>query len=195
MIIPYKTTSFSEAMKIGAETYQHLKSILKQKYRQIAVNVGDEGGFAPDIQTIEECFEVVMEAVKKAGYDGKVGIGIDAAASEFYVEGQGYDLDKKGTSRKIVSGIQLVDIYLDLIKKYPSIFSYLKLVISIEDPFDQEDWDSWISLTSKTSIQIVGDDLLVTNPNRIKTAIEKKACNALLLKVNQIGTLSESFAA
>lgn len=137
----------------------------------------------------EESLELLTEAIKKAGYEGKIKIALDVASSEFYKEGK-YDLDFKNPNSdptKWISGTQLADLYQSYVDKYP--------IVSVEDPFDQDDWEAWSHLTGKTKIQIVGDDLTVTNPLRIKTAIEKKACNGLLLKINQIGTISESIMA
>jgi enolase len=154
-----------------------------------AVNVGDEGGFAPNVSGAEESLELLAEAIKKAGYEGKVKIALDVASSEFYKEGK-YDLDFKNANSdptKWITGQELADLYISYAKKYP--------IVSIEDPFDQDDWEAWTHFTKNAAIQIVGDDLTVTNPLRIKTAIEKKACNGLLLKVNQIGTVSESIQA
>lgn len=143
----------------------------------IATNVGDEGGFAPNVSGAEESLELLTEAIKKAGYEGKVKIALDVASSEFYKDGM-YDLDFKnpnGDKSKYITGQELADLYIGYIKKYP--------ILSIEDPFDQDDWEAWSHFTKNTQIQVVGDDLTVTNPLRIKTAIEKKACNGLLLKV------------
>ncbi|KAG0065843.1 phosphopyruvate hydratase, partial [Podila epicladia] len=157
-------------------------SVIKAKYGQDATNVGDEGGFAPNIQDNAEGLELLKTAIAKAGYTDKVKIGMDVAASEFYVDGK-YDLDFKNPhsdKSKLLSGEQLASLYKEFTAHYP--------IVSIEDPFDQDDWQAWSHLTGSTDIQIVGDDLTVTNPVRIKTAVEKKACNALLLKVNQIGT-------
>ena len=142
-----------------------------------AVNVGDEGGFAPNVSGAEESLELLSEAIKKAGYEGKIKIALDVASSEFYKDGK-YDLDFKNPNSdpsKWITGTQLAELYLGYIKKYP--------IVSIEDPFDQDDWEAWTYFTERSGIQIVGDDLTVTNPLRIKTAIEKKACNGLLLKV------------
>jgi len=189
MILPTGAASFSEAMKIGSEVYHHLKSVIKSKYGQDATNVGDEGGFAPNIQDNREGLELLKTAIEKAGYTGKVKIAMDVAASEFYKEGK-YDLDFKNSESKSadwLSGQQLSQLYQDFAKDYP--------IVSIEDPFDQDDWESWTHLTNATDIQIVGDDLTVTNPERIQTAIGKKSCSGLLLKVNQIGTVTESIAA
>ncbi|KAI9502552.1 phosphopyruvate hydratase [Coemansia spiralis] len=191
MILPVGASSFTEAMRMGSEVYHHLKSVIKSKYGQDATNVGDEGGFAPNIQSSEEGLELLEQAIEKAGYTGKVKIGMDAAASEFYKDGK-YDLDFKNAdsdASKYLSTKELADLYSSYAEKFP--------VITVEDPFDQDDWDAYVHLESTLGqkIQVVGDDLLVTNPARIQTGIEKKACNALLLKVNQIGTVTESIKA
>lgn len=155
--------------------------------------MGDEGGFAPNIQENEEAVHLLMEAIEKAGHLGKIKLGMDVAASEFFVpEGNKYDLDfknPKNDKSQQITPEQLQDFYKNLVGKYP--------IISIEDPFDQDDWAAYKSLTQLIGdkVQIVGDDLLVTNPIRVQKAIDEKACNALLLKVNQIGTLTESIEA
>ncbi|KAK6965962.1 enolase [Biomphalaria glabrata] len=189
MLLPTGASSFSEAMRMGSEVYHNLKAVIKKKYGQDACNVGDEGGFAPNIQDNAEGLELLKEAIEKAGYTGKVEIGMDVAASEFYKEGK-YDLDfknKDSDSSKWLTSDQLAEVYKNFVKNYP--------VVSIEDPFDQDDWTAWAKLTSEIGVQIVGDDLLVTNPKRVQKGIEQKACNALLLKVNQIGTVTESIDA
>ncbi|KAH0837868.1 Enolase [Lanmaoa asiatica] len=189
MLLPTGATSFTESMKIGTETYHTLKKVISAKYGIDAVNVGDEGGFAPNVGGAEESLELLSEAIKKAGYEGKIKIALDVASSEFYKDGK-YDLDFKNPNsdpQKWISGTELADLYLSYIDKYP--------IVSIEDPFDQDDWEAWSHFTKRSKVQIVGDDLTVTNPLRIRTAIEKKACNGLLLKINQIGTISESIQA
>ncbi|ORY90377.1 enolase [Syncephalastrum racemosum] len=189
MILPTGASSFTEAMKMGSEVYHTLKSVIKAKYGQDATNVGDEGGFAPNIQDNEEGLQLLVEAIEKAGYTGKIKIGMDSAASEFYKDGK-YDLDFKNPNSdpaSYLTGQQLAELYKSFSEKYP--------IVSIEDAFDQDDWENWAHLEATSDYQLVGDDLLVTNPERIKTGIEKKACNALLLKVNQIGTLTESIQA
>lgn len=184
-------SSFSEAMRQGSEVYQKLKSLAKKKYGQSAGNVGDEGGVAPDIQTAEEALELIMEAIDTAGYKGQVSIAMDVASSEFYKEEvKKYDLDFKNPESdpsKWITYEQLADMYKTLIGKYP--------IVSIEDPFAEDDWEAWSYFSKTTDLQIVGDDLTVTNPIRIKKAQELKSCNSLLLKVNQIGTLTESIQA
>merc|ERR1712002_1022125 len=189
MILPTGASSFTEAMRMGSELYHHLKGIIKKKYGLDATAVGDEGGFAPNFQANGEALELLVEAIKKSGYEGKIFIGMDIAASEFFKNGK-YDLDFKNPNTKEsdwITSDQLLEMYQGFVKDYP--------VVSIEDPFDQDDWEGYAKLTASTQIQIVGDDLLVTNPKRIGTAIEKKACNGLLLKVNQIGSVTEAIQA
>ncbi|EDV57371.2 uncharacterized protein Dere_GG24579, isoform B [Drosophila erecta] len=189
MILPTGATSFTEAMKMGSEVYHHLKNVIKAKFGLDATAVGDEGGFAPNIQSNKEALNLISDAIAKAGYTGKIEIGMDVAASEFYKDGQ-YDLDfknEKSDKSQWLPADKLANLYQEFIKDFP--------IVSIEDPFDQDHWEAWSNLTGSTQIQIVGDDLTVTNPKRIATAVEKKACNCLLLKVNQIGTVTESIAA
>ncbi|KAG5109022.1 hypothetical protein JHK84_045929 [Glycine max] len=190
MILPVGASSFKEAMKMGVEVYHHLKAVIKKKYGQDATNVGDEGGFAPNIQENKEGLELLKTAIAKAGYTGKVVIGMDVAASEFYDnKDKTYDLNFKEENNdgsQKISGDSLKNVYKSYVTDYP--------IVSIEDPFDQDDWEHYAKLTAEVGqqVQIVGDDLLVTNP---KKAIKEKACNALLLKVNQIGSVTESIEA
>jgi enolase len=191
MLLPVGVSSFKEAMRAGAEVYHTLKAVIKEKYGMDATNVGDEGGFAPNIGNPREGLDLLVAAINKAGYTGKVKIGMDVAASEFFQDGQ-YNLDFKSKTPDpslTISGEKLGDLYKSFVRDFP--------IISIEDPFDQDDWEGYTALTGEVGekIQIVGDDLLVTNPKRIATGIEKKACNALLLKVNQIGSVTESIEA
>lgn len=182
MIAPIGAPNYKEALRWGVEVYHTLKKVLKDK--GYSTNVGDEGGFAPKLSSNEEAIQLIIEAIKKAGYKPgeQIALAIDAAASEFYENGK-YNLRKEG---RILTGEQMIDYYADLCSKYP--------IISIEDGLAQDDWGAWANLTARlgSKIQIVGDDLLVTNPERIKKAIAMKACNALLIKPNQIGTLSET---
>mmetsp|Transcript_1198 Transcript_1198/g.1951 ORF Transcript_1198/g.1951 Transcript_1198/m.1951 type:complete len:462 (-) Transcript_1198:534-1919(-) len=192
MILPTGASSFTEAMIMGCEVYHTLKSVIKNKYGQDACNVGDEGGFAPSIQSNYEGVDLLMEAIQKAGYEKEVKIGMDVAASEFLTADGNYDLDFKSPTKDgslVLTGGALASIFIDLAKKYP--------IVSIEDPFDQDDWASYAEFTAAIGkdVQVVGDDLLVTNVSRINEASEKKACNALLLKVNQIGSVTESIDA
>ncbi|KAL1549334.1 Enolase [Salvia divinorum] len=192
MILPVGASSFKEAMKMGVEVYHHLKAVIKKKYGQDATNVGDEGGFAPNIQENKEGLELLKTAIAKAGYTDQVVIGMDVAASEFYGEDKTYDLNFKeenNNGKDKISGDQLKDLYKSFVAEYP--------IVSIEDPFDQDDWEHYGKMTAEcgTQVQIVGDDLLVTNPKRVEKAIKEKSCNALLLKVNQIGSVTESIEA
>lgn len=188
MIVPKKAESFSEALRMGAEIYHTLKNILKSK--KLGVGVGDEGGFAPHLASNEMALEVIAEAVDKAGYElgHEVFLALDVAASEFYDEGTERYIFKKSTGEQF-KAIELVDFYKQLQKKYP--------IISIEDGCDENDWVGWKHLTDTLghSTQLVGDDLFVTNPIFLKRGIDLKVANALLVKPNQIGTLSETQSA
>ncbi|MDO8554918.1 MAG: phosphopyruvate hydratase [Candidatus Micrarchaeota archaeon] len=182
MILP-NAKSFSERLQIACETYHILGKYLVKKYGPSAKNVGDEGGYAPQLTSTEEALDAIMHAIEESGY--KSDLALDCAASSFYDEKtEKYNLDGKTTNNS-----ELLDYYISLIKKYP--------ITSIEDPFEENDFGSFADITKTlgSKIQIVGDDLLVTNVKRIKQAIEKKSCNALLLKLNQIGTVTESIAA
>ena len=185
MVMPVGAESFAEALQWGAEIYHALKGVLKAKGK--STGVGDEGGFAPSLAANEEAIEVILEAVKKAGYKPgeQVRIALDPAASEFYKDGK-YVLAKEG---RTLSGAEMVEFYADWVDKYP--------IISIEDGLAEDDWESWVVMMERLGdkVQIVGDDLLVTNVERIQKGIEMKTCNALLCKVNQIGSLSEAIAA
>ncbi len=184
MIVPVKAKNFGQATQMVSETYHVLKEVIKQKYGKPATNVGDEGGFAPPIQTAEESLDLITQAIKTAGYHKAIKIALDVAASELLDE----KTKKYRMNNKMYTSPELIDYYAGLIKKYD--------LISIEDPFDQDDLEAWKELTKKNSkTQIVGDDLLVTNTERIRMAAEKKLCNALLLKVNQIGTVTQSIDA
>ena len=191
MILPVGASSFRDAMRMASETYHQLKKVIHGKYGQDATNVGDEGGFAPNIKDAREGLNLLKEAIKKAGYTGKIKIGIDAAASEF-LKDDSYDLDFKnpenqGTMRK--TGDEMITLYKEFIHDYDIAF--------LEDPFAQDDWNSFTKITEAMGrdVEIIGDDLLVTNPKRIAIGIQKKAVNGLLLKVNQIGTITESITA
>mmetsp|Transcript_87790 Transcript_87790/g.158225 ORF Transcript_87790/g.158225 Transcript_87790/m.158225 type:complete len:472 (+) Transcript_87790:84-1499(+) len=193
-IIPVGAKTFKEAVQIGCECYHTLKGIIKKKFGGDATLIGDEGGFAPPCNAIQGV-ELIMEAIEKAGFKDVCKIGMDVAASEFKIEGQDcYDLgmwyaESEKTPELKMTGAQLADFYASLAEKYP--------LITIEDPFDQDDWAAWQAFTARIGgpCQVVGDDLTVTNVTRVKKAIDDKACNALLLKVNQIGTITESIDA
>ncbi|MCA9924572.1 MAG: phosphopyruvate hydratase, partial [Anaerolineales bacterium] len=185
MIMPVGAESFAQGLRWGVEIYQSLKKVLASKgYR---TTVGDEGGFAPNVKSNAEPFDLMLEAIDKAGYKAgeQIMFAMDPAASEIYENGV-YNMKVEG---KQLSGAEMVDFYVDLVNKYP--------IISIEDGLDEDDWEAWTLMMEKLGdrIQIVGDDLLVTNVKRIQTAFEKKAANSLLCKVNQIGSLTESIAA
>ena len=193
MVLPTGASSFSESMRIGAEIYHSLKKVTVKKYGQDAGNVGDEGGFAPPIGSNTEGVELLMDAIEESGHLDKVILGMDVAASEFYVDGK-YDLDKfagvpEEKKAPPLSGTELGDYYKKLCKDYP--------IKSIEDPFNEDDWETWTEFTGSApaDLQIVGDDLTVTNPSRIDKAAGLKSCNALLVKVNQIGSVTESINA
>lgn len=192
MIMPTGAQTFKQAMQMGSEVYHNLLKILKEKHGAGAINVGDEGGFGdPYLSGEKEALECVMKAIEKAGHKGNVEISTDIAASDFFIEKENlYNMGKKtGEKNKKLTGEQLQAVIEGFCKDFP--------IVSVEDPFDQDDFDSYARITKKIGkkIQIVGDDLLVTNPLRIKMALEKNLCNALLLKVNQIGTLTEAIEA
>lgn len=192
MILPTGANSFKESIRMGIEVYHALAKLLKKKFGLSAANVGDEGGFgAPQIRDENHTLEIIAEALHNSGHEGKVDIGLDVAASEFYnAEKKTYNFSQKtGKNDRILSQDETIALYTNLVNKYP--------LVSIEDPFDQDDFESYIKMTQQLGdrVQIVGDDLLVTNPTRVKTGIDKKLCNALLLKVNQIGSVSESIEA
>ncbi|WP_400193487.1 phosphopyruvate hydratase [Hymenobacter sp. B81] len=186
MIMPVGAESFSEAMRWGSEIFHHLKSVLKKK--GLSTNVGDEGGFAPNIESNEAAIEVVLQAIEAAGYKpgDDVMIALDAAASEFYSDGH-YHF-KKSSGDKLTSS-EMATYWADWTKKYP--------IISIEDGLDEDDWAGWKQLTDAVGnqVQLVGDDLFVTNVKRIQEGIDKGVANAILIKVNQIGSLTETIDA
>ena len=187
MVMPLGAPTFSEALRWGAEIYHTLKTVLKEK--GYATLVGDEGGYAPALKTNAEAVEIILKAIEKAGYKPgeDVGIALDPAASEFYDEKEKlYNLRTEG--RKLNSE-EMAAFWVDWVNKYP--------IVSLEDGFAQDDWEGWKSFTAQVGdkVQIVGDDLLVTNPTRVRRAIDEKACNSLLVKVNQIGSLTETMEA
>ena len=193
-VIPTGASSFSESMSIGCEVFHNLKKVIKGKFGGDATLIGDEGGFAPPCD-VNSGLDMIMEAAEKAGYLDKVSVGLDVASSEFKVADKDqYDLDFKTTgagkdTSAVLTGDEMIAFYKELIAKYP--------IVTIEDPFDQDDWTNWSKIVAEvgTDVQIVGDDLTVTNPQKIQQAVEQKAANCLLLKVNQIGSISESIDA
>ncbi len=183
MIVPTVNNSFAESLRAGSEIFHTLKKILHKK--NLSTAVGDEGGFAPVLKSNEEALELLMQAILEAGYEAgqNVFLALDVAATELYKD-NAYTWEKQK-----ISGSELQSVYRKWTEKYP--------LVSIEDGFSEDDWDSWISATANMghNVQLVGDDLFVTNPKRLRMGLEKKAANALLVKVNQIGTLTETFEA
>jgi len=183
MIAPIGAESFAEALRMGAEVYHALKAVLKDK--GLSTGLGDEGGFAPSVDSTKAALDVIVDAIKKAGFEpGKdVALALDVASSEFFKDGKYHFEGGEHTAE------EMSKVYEDLIDQYP--------IVSIEDPLQEDDWDGYTTLTAAIGdkVQIVGDDFFVTNPARLQEGIEKKAANALLVKVNQIGTLTETFDA
>ncbi len=188
MVMPVGAESFSEGLRMGTEVFHHLKAVLKKQ--GLSTNVGDEGGFAPNIKSNEDALKYVLQAIESAGYKPgeDIYIAMDAAASEFYDAKKKIYKFKKSTGDELTSD-QMVKYWADWCKKYP--------IISIEDGCAEDDWDGWIGLTEKVGddVQLVGDDLFVTNVNRLADGINKGAANSILVKVNQIGTLTETIEA
>ena len=186
MIVPVGARTFTEALRMGSEVFHHLKTTLHDEGH--ATSVGDEGGFAPDFQSNEQALEALMNGIRAAGYvpGDQVAIALDPAVSELYKEDEGYVLEHEG---RTLSAQEMAAYWADLCDRYP--------IISIEDGMDEEDWDGWSALTQQIGnrIQLVGDDLFVTNTQRLKRGIDNGVANAILIKVNQIGTLTETFAA
>jgi enolase len=186
MIVPHGGSSFAEALRMGSETFQHLKNNLKQ--RGYSVGVGDEGGFAPDLKSGEEAINLISEAIMKAGYQPgqQIAIALDPAASEFYENGK-YAVDKSGSEKK--SADEMISLYGSWIDKRP--------IVSIEDGLSEDDWEGWRKLTQALGgkVQLVGDDIFVTDPELIQKGIDQKIANAVLIKVNQIGTVTETLEA
>jgi len=187
MVMPLAAESFSEGLRWGVEIYHALKAVLKE--RGYTTLVGDEGGYAPALKANAEAVEVILEAIEKAGYKAgeEVSIALDPAASEFYdAESKTYNLRTEG---KKLNSNEMVEFWKDWVEQYP--------IVSIEDGLAEDDWEGWAIMTSEIGdkVQIVGDDLLVTNPDRVRRAINEKSCNSLLCKVNQIGSLTETIEA
>jgi len=196
-VVPTGASSFAESMQIGTEVYHNLKKILQKEFGGDSTLIGDEGGFAPPCDA-RSGLQLVMAAIEKAGYSDACGVGLDVAASEFKMKETGtgadakYDLgawDELNDGSQILTGDELMEFYSDLMRDFP--------ILTIEDAFDEDDWPNWRKLVAAhgQSTQVVGDDLTVTNPVKIARAVEEKAANALLLKVNQIGSISEAIQA
>merc|ERR1711967_43780 len=193
-VIPTGAETFTESMEIGCEIFHNLKSVIKKKFGGDATLIGDEGGFAPPCDS-RSGIELVMEAIEQAGYSGKCTVGLDVAASEFKVKDSGtgadavHDLGMWDAKPELISGGDLMAMYKELAAEFP--------IVTIEDGFDEDDWPNWASMveTMGEKVQIVGDDLTVTNPVKIARAVKEKSANALLLKVNQIGSVTEAIQA
>lgn len=183
MIAPIGAESFAEALRVGAEVYHALKSVVKDK--GLSTGLGDEGGFAPSVESTKAALDLIVEAINKSGYKlgDDVALALDVASSEFYKDGKYHFEGGEHTAE------EMIEVYKQLIEEYP--------IVSIEDPLQEDDWEGYTALTAAIGdkVQIVGDDFFVTNPERLKEGIAKKAANALLVKVNQIGTLTETFDA
>jgi enolase len=186
MIVPIGADSFAESLRMGAEVFHALKKVLGK--RKLATAVGDEGGFAPDLRDDEEAIKVILEAIDAAGYDAgkEIALALDPAASELYSDGT-YTFKKSGAGKRDAEG--MVELYTNWINQYP--------IVSIEDGLAEDDWDGWAKLTAAIGdrCQLVGDDIFVTNTERLARGIENSVANAILIKVNQIGTLSETLEA
>nr|WP_090280912.1 phosphopyruvate hydratase [Mycolicibacterium komanii]CRL76570.1 enolase [Mycolicibacterium komanii] len=184
MVAPIGAASFKEALRWGAEVYHSLKSVLKSQ--GLATGLGDEGGFAPDVAGTKAALDLILSAIEAAGFKAgsDIALALDVAATEFYTDGQGYKFENE-----VRTAEQMGQFYAGLLDAYP--------LVSIEDPLSEDDWDGWVALTSAIGdrVQLVGDDLFVTNPERLEDGIQRGAANALLVKVNQIGTLTETLDA
>ncbi|MBV8348787.1 MAG: phosphopyruvate hydratase [Mycolicibacterium sp.] len=184
MIAPIGAPSFKEALRWGAEVYHALKAVLKKQ--GLSTGLGDEGGFAPDVPGTKAALDLIVSAIESAGYraGADIGLALDVAATEFFTAGQGYAFEKETRD-----AAQMTEFYAQLLDTYP--------LVSIEDPLAEDDWDGWVALTTMLGerVQVVGDDLFVTNPERLEEGVERGAANALLVKVNQIGTLTETLDA
>jgi len=186
MIAPVGASSISQAVQWNAETYGELKTIIEAKYGKAAIGLGDEGGFAPPIHRPEDALDLLVGAIAAAGHEGKIKIGIDPASQSFFRNGN-YNLGYKTDHENTLNATDLASFYRRLLEKYP--------IVLLEDPFGQDDWAAFMEFNKDCSVELVGDDLLATNTNRVQLAIQKGACNSMLMKVNQIGTVSEAITA
>lgn len=190
MIAPVGATSLTHAVQMGSEVYQTLKTVIKTQFGGAAIGIGDEGGFAPPISKPHEALDLLVTSIDKCGYTGKVKIGIDPASGEFFKSdfyNLGFKEEDTAASETRLNALELSDLYRDLLERYP--------IVLLEDPFAEDDWAAWTAFNKTCQIELVGDDLLATNADRIRMAEEKKACNSLLLKINQIGTITEAMEA
>ena len=186
MIAPVAARNFAEAVQWNAETYACLKTLIIKKYGKAAIGIGDEGGFAPPIYHPHEALDLLIEAIEAAGHTGKIKIGIDPASQSFLQDGK-YNIGFKCEKAELMDAHQLAELYHSLLRNYP--------IVLLEDPFGQDEWDAFARFNKECPCELVGDDLLATNIKRVKIAEETKACNSLLLKINQIGTITEAIAA
>lgn len=186
MIAPVGASSMTEAVQMAAEVYSCLKEVLTEKHGKSAIGIGDEGGFAPPIHHPSEALDLLTAAIEAAGHTGRIKFGIDPASQSFFKDGK-YDMGFKTPNPEPKSYQEMAKLYHSLLEAYP--------IILLEDPFGQDDWPAWTEFAKDCKVELVGDDLLATNIKRIKMGEEKKACNSLLLKINQIGTITESLAA
>ncbi|XP_068644126.1 cytosolic enolase 3-like [Aristolochia californica] len=189
MIVPTGANTFEEAMQMGSETYHHLKVVITEKYGSMGCNVGVDGGYAPDISSVTEGLDLVKEAIDRAGYSERIKISLDVSATDFCI-GKKYDLDLKSPNRSgqnFKTGEDMIEMYNQLCSDYP--------IISIEEPFDKDDWEHTKLFCNLGLCQVVGDALLMSNPKRIERAVREGTCNALLLKVNHVGTVTEAIEA
>jgi enolase len=182
MVVPAGAESFREALRMGSEIYHSLKERLKEAHGRAAINVGDEGGFSPPMSRPEEALDAILWAVEEMGYGGEVSLAMDVAASSFYRAGEGYRV-----AGDVLNRSELIELYRELVDAYP--------IVSIEDPLEEEDFEGFAEATKALPIQILGDDLFVTNAARLRKGIQMGAANALLWKVNQVGTLTEALEA
>jgi len=182
MVVPAGAESFREALRMGSEIYHSLKERLKEAHGRAAINVGDEGGFSPPMSRPEEALDAILWAVEEMGYGGEVSLAMDVAASSFYRAGEGYRV-----AGDVLSRSELIELYRELVDAFP--------IVSIEDPLEEEDFEGFVEATKALPIQILGDDLFVTNAARLRKGIQMGAANALLWKVNQVGTLTEALEA
>lgn len=186
MIAPIGASSTTEAIRFAAETYASLKNVIVAKSGKSAIGIGDEGGFAPPIYHPNEALDLLTQAIERAGHTDKISIGIDPASQSFFEDGL-YNIGYKTDSPQRMQPSELAQLYRSLLQSYP--------IVLLEDPFGQDDWKSFSNFNQDCTVELVGDDLLATNIKRIKMAKEKSACNSLLLKINQIGTISEAINA
>ncbi|CAG8045302.1 unnamed protein product [Penicillium nalgiovense] len=186
MIAPVGASSLTQAVRMGCEVYQQLKKVIVEKFGPSAIDIGDEGGFTPPISQPHEALDLLVEAVSLAGYTGRIKFALDPASTEFYSDGI-YDIGFKDDKPSLQKPKHLTDLYRSLLQNYP--------IVLLEDPFAETDWGSWAVFNKECPVELVGDDLLATNTKYVQKANDTRACNSMLLKINQIGTISEAIGA